>query len=36
VDVERIKAFAHFDPQPFHLDDAAGGESIFGGLAASG
>ena len=25
-----------FDPQPFHLDEAAGKASIFGGLAASG
>ena len=32
-----IKRFAEeFDPQPFHLDDAAARESIFGGLAASG
>lgn len=34
---ERIKAFAsEFDPQPFHLDDAAAQKSIFHGLAASG
>jgi acyl dehydratase len=34
---ERIKAFAaEFDPQPFHLDEAAARESIFQGLAASG
>jgi acyl dehydratase len=34
---ERIKAFAaEFDPQPFHLDNAAGEASIFEGLAASG
>ena len=34
---DRIKAFAaEFDPQPFHLDDAAGQRSIFQGLAASG
>jgi len=33
----RIKAFAaEFDPQPFHLDEAAAKESVFGGLAASG
>lgn len=25
-----------YDPQPFHVDDAAGEASIFGGLAASG
>ena len=32
-----IIAFAQqFDPQPFHLDDAAGGASLFGGLCASG
>jgi acyl dehydratase len=34
---ERMKAFAaEFDPQPFHLDEAAGEASIFRGLAASG
>jgi acyl dehydratase len=33
----RIKAFAQeFDPQPFHLDNAAAKASIFQGLAASG
>lgn len=32
-----IKAFAaQFDPQPFHLDEAAGEASFFRGLAASG
>ena len=32
-----IKAFAtRFDPQPFHVDEQAGKESIFGQLAASG
>jgi len=37
VDQEQIKSFAAaFDPQPFHLDDAAARASIFGGLAASG
>lgn len=37
VDKERIKAFAaEFDPQPFHLDEAASRDSIFRGLAASG
>ncbi|WP_224392080.1 MaoC/PaaZ C-terminal domain-containing protein [Pseudonocardia sp. ICBG1293] len=36
VDREEMLAFsARFDPQPFHLDDAAG-ERVFGGLAASG
>ena len=34
---ERIKAFAaEFDPQPFHLDEAAADDSLFQGLAASG
>jgi acyl dehydratase len=34
---EDIKAFANqFDPQPFHLDDAAARTSLFRGLAASG
>ncbi|MGP0073265.1 MAG: MaoC family dehydratase [Bryobacteraceae bacterium] len=33
----RIKEFAaEFDPQPFHLDEAAAQASIFKGLAASG
>ncbi len=33
----RMKAFAaEFDPQPFHLDEAAGEASLFKGLAASG
>src|SRR4051812_1868923 len=37
VDAERIKRFAaEFDPQPFHLDEAAAQRSIFRGLAASG
>jgi acyl dehydratase len=37
IDMERILAFAaEFDPQPFHLDEAAARRSIFGGLAASG
>ena len=37
VTVEEIKAFAAaYDPQPFHLDEAAAGASFFGGLAASG
>jgi acyl dehydratase len=27
---------ARFDPQPFHLDAAAGEQSVFGGMAASG
>jgi acyl dehydratase len=34
---QRIKAFAaEFDPQPFHLDNAAAQASVFRGLAASG
>jgi acyl dehydratase len=37
VEAAEIKAFAaQFDPQPFHLDEAAGRDSLFGGLAASG
>ena len=37
IDADRIKSFAaEFDPQPFHLDEGAAAESIFGGLAASG
>lgn len=37
VDEAQIKAFAaQFDPQPFHLDEAAGRETVFGGLVASG
>ena len=37
VTEERIKAFAaEFDPQPFHLDDAAARATLFRGLAASG
>jgi len=32
-----VTAFAaQFDPQPFHLDDAAARSSVFGRLAASG
>ena len=34
---EGCEAFAaEFDPQPFHLDEAAGRHSVFGRLAASG
>jgi acyl dehydratase len=37
LDEAQIKAFAaQFDPQPFHLDDAAAKDSLFAGLAASG
>ena len=35
--VEAIRKFAaQFDPQRFHLDEEAGRQSLFGGLAASG
>jgi len=37
LDADQIKAFAaEFDPQPFHLDEEAAKDSLFGGLAASG
>lgn len=37
MDEDRMKAFAaEFDPQPFHIDDAAAQNSIFHGLAATG
>jgi acyl dehydratase len=37
VTAEEIKQFAaRFDPQEFHLDEKAGAESFFQGLAASG
>ncbi|CAN7270530.1 MaoC family dehydratase [Brevundimonas sp. LjRoot202] len=37
VTADEIKAFARqYDPQPFHLDEDAGRDSLFGGLAASG
>jgi len=37
VSAEEIIEFAEeFDPQPFHLDEAAGKASILGGLSASG
>lgn len=36
-DAEGIKAFARkYDPQPFHIDEEAAKESVFGGLCASG
>ncbi len=36
-DADAIKEFARkFDPQPFHLDEAAAKDSVFGGLCASG
>ena len=37
VSTEEIKDFAEqFDPQPFHIDEAAGKRSIYGNLCASG
>jgi acyl dehydratase len=37
VSADDITGFAaRFDPQPFHLDEAAARGSVFGGLAASG
>jgi acyl dehydratase len=36
-DAEGIKAFARlYDPQPFHVDEAAAKRSHFGSLVASG
>jgi len=37
IDADDIKTFAQrFDPQPFHLDEAAAERTFFGGLGASG
>lgn len=37
VDADMIRRFAvEYDPQPFHLDDAAAQDTLFHGLAASG
>ena len=37
MDATEITRFAaEYDPQPFHLDDAAARETLFGGLVASG
>ena len=37
VEADEIKDFAEqFDPQPFHIDEAAGKRSIYGALCASG
>jgi acyl dehydratase len=37
IGAEEIKGFAAaYDPQAFHLDEAAGRETLFGGLVASG
>ena len=33
---ETTRFASEFDPQPFHLDEAAAAETMFGGLAASG
>lgn len=33
---EMVSFASQFDPQPFHLDDEAASESMFGGLVASG
>ncbi len=33
---ELIAFAAEFDPQPFHLDEAAASQTMLGGLAASG
>jgi acyl dehydratase len=33
---EIIRFAAAYDPQPFHMDEAAGRETLFGGLVASG
>src|SRR5690349_12122761 len=37
LDTEAVRAFAEkFDPQPFHLDEEAGKQSLFKGMVASG
>ncbi len=37
VSRDEVLAFARqFDPQPFHVDEAAAASSLFGGLCASG
>ena len=37
MDATEITRFAaEYDPQPFHLDDAAARATLFGGLVASG
>lgn len=37
LDEAQVRAFAElYDPQPFHLDEAAARGTLFGGLAASG
>ncbi|MHB9285792.1 MaoC family dehydratase [Halobacteriales archaeon Cl-PHB] len=37
VSADEIREFAtQYDPQPFHVDEAAAADSMFGGLVASG
>jgi acyl dehydratase len=37
IEATAIKRFAaEFDPQPFHLDESAGKDTLLGGFAASG
>jgi acyl dehydratase len=37
IDAAEMLGYARqYDPQPFHLDDAAARDTLFGGLAASG
>lgn len=37
MDAAEMQCFAaDYDPQPFHLDDAAARDTLFGGLVASG
>ena len=37
LDADAIIGFASkYDPQPFHIDEAAARDTLFGGLAASG
>ena len=37
MDAAEMQRFAaDYDPQPFHLDDAAARDTLFGGLVASG
>jgi acyl dehydratase len=36
TEAEVLSFAAQYDPQPFHLDQAAGADSIYGGLIASG
>ena len=37
VDKDEVVAFAkQYDPQPFHVDEAAAKQSMYGGLIASG